>query len=332
MSKLSKHFDESLKVQGFVGYKYIYSPVKRLNPSPIKSQVEAALNASYNINENFNLFAQLHYQPYNPEQSLTFAYLQYNEIFMKRLDTRLSAGKVKFDWMLHNTSRASPRARNSAVLPQAIYWDLLRYTTQSGLGVKAEIFDTKTGFFGRATIAKPTLLDTQDSYIWSSGTSATSDVGFGDIFGVSFGYAKDNLYLETGYVNVTVGPLATQETQSFWGSAEYYWEGLTGSFEVLTLRRPGSSGVGYSTTLAYDWTDKLSTHINYNQFDANFDIPRDATVLTGNTHFNHHKDLNLGVSLHLGNWEIKSGFHFVKGSTAVDVLQSLDPGYDDIWT
>lgn len=323
------HFD----ISGYVGYQFVYgSPA----PTPIESGVEVGLLINYDIADHWTAFTQFRLETDYLDQSLAYAFIEYNDVLLESIPFSIAVGKLRHRYGLYNKDRLNPRTRPGNIAPQAIYWDKLRYALTSGWGVSvgSNFGNWDLGY----TISIPTVVNEKaESEAWFSGEKNTIETRFGGHQMININYMADNWRIVSGIILQDWGHGDAGKSQILLLGGEKRFGDLTVSIEGMFVMKDIHNSYGLSVSAQYDVSELISTHINYNRYEALIDtgealIDTSAGDITRTRQYTlQSHDISVGVTISLDEWEVKTEIHAAKGSVWVDYPEGTDPAFADWW-
>lgn len=320
-SYIQKHID----ISGYLGYQYVYgSP----DPHPIKSNPEIGLLVNYDITDNWAAFTQFKLESDHLEQSLAYAFIEYNNTIFDAIPIQLTGGKLRHNYGLYNKDRLNPRTRPGNIAPQAMYWDQLRFALTSGWGVSVGTALDRWRL--KYTISAPIVVnEKEEALIWFSGSRTTIDTSFGGHQLINLDYIADDWRIATAITMQDWGYGDAGKNTIVSVGGEKRLGPWTVSVEGLVVIKHLHNSYGFSATAQYDITDYVTIHTNYNRYQAILDDATKSKIKS--LHTTHSHDVSVGVSLHQNEWELRTEFHAAKGSVWVAFAKSPTPEYADWW-
>lgn len=310
---------------GYIGYKHIWSSI---NAAPDESFPEIGMILNYDITPDFTAFTQLNLNKDmindNISHGISYGFLSYSKSF-GNIPFSINIGKLRHDVGLSQIYSLNPSTRNGTTSPQSIYWNTLKSTLISGYGINInfELSDFKFGY----TIDQHIIVDKKkESIVWSRTPYLKLDPYFGShqLYTVQYIPMDKNYLIKTGYTIIRLNKnMGTIDFISM--GLHYEGDKYELSAESILLKPPGKrwSDVGdikygYSVTLGYYIYDDLEIHTNYNEYVSTGNESKNPNI---SKHVNTWKDLSIGFTKYLGDFEIKADIHKVKGA------RTLDPKY-----
>jgi hypothetical protein len=319
-----------LDVSGYVGYQFIGTS----QPDKIhQSALQAGLVSSLQINNNWSAFAQIYHSNNNIANDLAYAFLAYDKLIRPDFNIGFKVGKLRHELGLYNYNRINPRTRQGIIVPQAIYWDSLRYffTSGTGINLNAKIGNLDLSY----SIDKPVIDDRiTDALSWFGGYMNTVSSNFGDHQSVMIKYSADSIPLVSKFTwgranfgNDTsrfvnrLFPEQTHKNQSqnivnF--GMEYSPGKWTLSAEAMAVKLSIDSqrssffqkiSYGTSVTAKYELNDNVSVYANWNRFNS---------AHSANPLMKHTDDFSIGANYHIDNWQIALEGHRINGARWLD--------------
>lgn len=340
--------DMNLDVNGYVGYKYIYSSQKN---TAIRSSPELGVSLALQANEHLSLYTQFAYTE-NIDSALVYSFAAFDWQFDNGIRTSVKAGKLRENYALYNTTRINPRTRQGVIPPQAIYWDSLSALLTSGVGISTSVGykNVEAGF----TIDKPVSIDAkQEAQTWTSGLANKVHVEFGSRKSAYLQYFDDEIplkiklsWFEMNFGNDNSPAMKflfpqyyskDQIADIFLAGVEYSpTDKLTligesifvkGFFNKYSKIQNWSNG--YSLTAKYDLNEYVTLYSNYNYYNSQ---PVSKLVVSP-WQYQHTSDINVGLNYHHQNWQVGIEGHYIQGGrwTMPNDFKSNPDGYKN-WT
>lgn len=322
--------DIDLNYNGYVGYKFVTSSIEN---NLHNSEPELGLILSTQINDNFSLYTQFAYDSNTVFNALKYSFASFDKKINEDFEIGIKAGKLRHNYASFNEYRVSPRTRQGIIMPQAIYWDVLRYLLTSGTGVNItfKFFDQlELGY----TIDDPETFDPEkEAEAWSKTVYNSIETSFGSH---QLAYAKYQFkeiplwiratwtYLDLGQ-NITniakrISPTGrNMPGELFTLGFQYSPDNWTFSGEALAVKPSISewnidnTTFGFSTSIKYDFENNFRIYTNYNRYftDPSFNPHRPSYIKE--TH-----DASIGVSYEYENWLLGVEYHHIIGGRWLD--------------
>lgn len=316
-----KHFD----VSGYLGYQHIYgSP----DPAPLESSPEVGLLINYDIAQHWTAFTQFRLETDHVEQSVAYAFIEYENTIVDTIPIQLTAGKLRHHYGLYNKDRLNPRTRPGNVAPQALYWDQLRFALTSGWGIS--IGTGWNNWKVKYTISTPIVVDEKDEAImWFSGRHTNVETYFGShqLLNIDYIEADWRIAIAATLQDWGYGAVGKNRIVSIGGEKRF--GDLTLSLEGMVVMKYTNNSYGLSATAQYDVSERITVHTNYNRYKAIFKDSSDANKRLEYATNSH--DISVGVSIHQNEWEVRTEIHTAKGSVWVDFNEARNPEFADWW-
>jgi len=320
-SYIDKHFD----VSGYVGYQFVYGSPE---PEPVESSPEVGLLINYDISSEWMAFTQFRLDTEHMEQSVAYAFVEYDSVIADVVPIELTAGKLRHHYGLYNKDRLNPRTRPGNVAPQAMYWDQLRYALTSGWGVAVGTSYENWSF--KYTITTPIVVDKkEESVIWFSGRPIEVETKFGGHQLINIDYIRDDWRVVTAITLQDWGHGAAGKNYIVSLGGEKRFGDVTLSLEGMAVMKYLNTSYGISATAQYDVSDLISVHANYNRYEAIFKDDAIAAMRTPHTIMSN--DASVGITIHRDQWEVKTEYHVAKGSIWIDYKTASNPEFADLW-
>ena len=300
-------FDLPLKTQlaisGYLGYKQIFSNV---HFDIIESEPELGLILDLKLSNNLHFFNQFQYGR-TINEILTYNFLSYNLNINNDFNIVFKVGKIRYNFGLYNSTRVNPRTRQGVFQPQAIYFDKLDHTLDSGLGIG---IDTNyRNFKFTYMIDKPNLINREEQI--GLGQQPTKD--FLNQNTSSF-TGHQEVTLEYNYNDITRYKIGWDKLKVSYVDSNYYSLGVEHtlndkflvSAETIIKQPLNKNGIGYgmSTTGIYNFHPMFSLRANWNQYNS----PASK----------HQIDYNLGINFHRNSYMANLEGHYIRGGSLVD--------------
>jgi len=317
-----EHNNLKLHINGYLGYKYTTSTAKN---TTIQSQPELGLELSLDINDHWSAFTQFTYDK-NINNALVYSFLTYEQVITPELSFRINAGKLRHDIALYNNVRINPRTRPGVIVPQAIYWDSLKYIITSGEGINLTV--NYKNFEAGYTIDNPIVDDPkEEAAVWTAGLTNKIETSFGSHQAVFAKYTFDEipLTLKSSWTRIDLGPVQptsvnigiTPKTNEhtimqFWSNGFIFnKDGWNVSAEMLIVKPQflkwfQDNPMGYSFSVSKEISEHVSIYANYNKYESQ---PLRPTY----SWFKTTEDVSVGVNYHHKQWMVGAEVHHVNG-------------------
>lgn len=320
--------DSQLDINGYVGYQYIYKTAKE---DDIKSKIEYGLSLAYKLNDNWSAYTQFAEASYI-DNALVYSFVAYDKKLSEDFELNIKGGKLRHGFALYNDIRLNPRTRPYIIMPQAIYWDALKYFLVSGDGINPNLKYKNWEF--SYTIDSPEIQNPEhEAKVWSGVMQNSVSGGFGahQLATIKYTFDEIPLILKASWMYVNLGNHKTAfadilypqfkgkplEHEIITPGAILNLGKTTLSFESLLFKpfyaewgQTNKLSWGHSFTVKYELTEKIDIYSNYNYYHTN--TPPKYSWFA-NTH-----DASIGARYHEKNWQVGIETHYVNGGRWVD--------------
>lgn len=306
---------------------------------------ELGLNASYEINQELRLAGQLIYlnadNRYNEGGRLDYLFLNWSAYTGPDWDLALNLGKFKNSHWLYSATRDVPHTRPSIILPQSIYFDVLRDATLAIEGINSSLsYITSLGTLNLSLSAGKGDVKDSTKMLLSQQAKGELEMDQSFITSISFTPDSERWLFNLSYLNSEIDYQAAADDYFVDGEVEItrhiggivysgsHWE-LTAELlqeKVVTsgLQYPGyylsqiSQG-GYLQSRFFA-NDSLILLARYDTFDRDKD-DRNGSQLSAASggvvpaHLGYMDDATLGVEWQIKqNLKLQAEFHRLRGT------------------
>jgi len=319
------YFDEHFDFEGYVGYQFVWGSPR---PEPIDSTPEIGFLINYTANDNWTWFTQFRLETDHLEQSLSYSFIQYDNVIADTVPITIIGGKLRHQYGLYNKDRLNPATRPGNIAPQSMYWDQIRYSLTSGWGIS--IGSNWGNLHFKYTIDIPIVVDeSEEAFIWFSGRRNNLQQRFGGHQLINIDYYGDDWRISQATTFQDWGHGASGKNIIVSLGGEKRIGDWTLSLEGMGLFKYYNYSYALSATIQYDINDWLSVHTNYHHYDI-------ISKKGGNAQYfrwaQRADDISIGTSVHMDHWELKTEAHMATGSVWVDFTKSRNPDFENWWT
>ena len=287
-------------VNGFVGYSHIWSSN---NTDLQQSYPELGLLVDWDISENFHTFTQLNLNhnavDHGIEHALVYGFLDYSNTF-KSVPFRISVGKLRHQFGLHNDIIHNPLTRPGIIAPQAVTFNPVNATLTSGYGVNFKVWlgDWELGY----TIDKFITVDEEpESLFWTGFDFVPIDPKFGNHMIYTFNWEPDEYdwYMRSSMTHIKLNDDLPHVDIAAIGFG-YDDDNWSASIETIILKPDDMEWFedftnlryGVSATVGKMVTDQWHVYVNYNTY-LNSELSTRANVYE---EVDKWRDFNVGTS------------------------------------
>lgn len=319
------YFDKHFDFDGYVGYQFVWgSPT----PEPIKSSPEIGFLVNYTIDDVWTVFTQFRLETDHVEQSLSYAFITYDDMLFKSIPIKIDVGKLRHQYGLYNKDRLNPATRPGNIAPQSIYWDQLRFALTSGWGISTATQWGNLHF--KYTIDMPIVVEErEEAVIWFSGKQNHLQLQFGGHQIINIDYYGDDWRISQAATFQDWGSGASGKNIMVSLGGEKRIGDWILSLEGLGLFKYVNNSYAVSATIQYDINQWLTIHTNYHHYRV---LLKENTGSDGFNWVRRADDVSVGLSVHNDHWELKTEVHASTGSIWVDFNEAGNPKFEHWWT
>jgi len=313
---------DDFTVGGFIGYRHVWSSN---NTDLMQSYPELGLIVDWNMSENFHTFTQLNLNPnaidHGIEHALIYGFVDYSNT-IKTVPFRVSVGKLRHQFGLHNDIIHNPLTRPGIIPPQAVTFNPVNATLTSGYGVKLEVWlgDWVVGY----TIDKFVTVDEKvESQFWTGFDFVDIDPKFGNHMIWTMNWEPDDLDWK---MRSSMTHLKLNDDLPYVDIAavgiEYDNDDWSASLETVILKPDDMEWFndfadlrfGVSATVGKMITDQWNVYVNYNTY-LNSRLSTRARV---DEEVDKWRDFNVGTSYDIEDVQLRLEVHKISGGRALN--------------